>query len=296
MACCFCGQGQFRKQLSYGCILILLAGLASLSAETLPTPSTTVQKNLEKHYLESMEPIQIVTLNAENEPFLGLFYDQLTASPQGAALILHDAGASADWPYLQRQIHRYLPEIGWSTLAISLPLPNTPLAEVRTGQGVSFMPQTTEQWLARMNARIAAALAELNSQGYFNIAIIAIGDSAYWAAAYLSERLNPLEEDGFSFIMINAPITYKDLPDIIGTLNISTLDLYMTDSSQAHQQARLRKAAAVKAQHPDYLQINDAPRQSFYSIPEIDRTTRRIWGWLRNHAAGLEAQLANNQP
>ncbi|TCS40380.1 DUF3530 family protein [Reinekea marinisedimentorum] len=277
------------------CTGLLALCLLPVYAATLPTPSATLQQNLAQHYQQALTPLEVVQLNAENEPFLGLFYDQLTASPQGAVLILHDAGTSPDWPYLQRQLHRYLPEVGWSTLAISLPPPQAALNEVRSEQSITYTPQSPEQWQARMNNHIAAALAELNERGFFNIAVIGIGDSAYQAARYLSERLNPLEQDGYALIMINAPSTYPDLPAIVGALSISTLDLYMTEGRLAHQQADLRKAAAAKQQHPDYLLINDAPRQGFYSIPDIDRTTRRVWGWLRNHAAGLEAQLADKR-
>lgn len=239
MACRRRGKGQFRRSFVYTLLTFLITAYMPIYAATLPTPATTLQQNLAQHYQQENSPLEVIQLMAESEPFLGLFYDQLTANPQGAVLILHDLGTSADWPYLQRQLHRFLPEVGWSTLAISLPSPQATLNEVRTEQSVTYRVQSPEQWQARMNAHLAAALAELNDRGYFNIAVIAIGESAYQAANYFSERINPLEEDGYALIMINAPHRYADLPAIVGSLAISTLDLYMTDSTQAHQQGSL---------------------------------------------------------
>jgi hypothetical protein len=38
----------------------------------------------------------------------------------------------------------------------------------------------------------------------------------------------------------------------------------------------------------NYLQIHDAASQASYGKADIDRSTRRVWGWLRNNAAGGE--------
>ena len=282
-------------------VLCLLCFAQSLLAANVPTPNLSRSLDLQRYYQAAMQGETVLELTTDSERFIALSLEQRTASPQGGVLILHDVGHTPDWPYLLQQARKVLPDVGWSTLAIDLPTPAAdaigllPLAESDTTTSAKGdadnAPQTAADWEGRIMARIQSGIAQLNQDGIFNIAVLGYGDGGYWATKYLSERLADEEKDSFVLILVEPPLFYPDLPELMASLDISILDLYMNDSAFARQQAKLRQGAVRRAKHPNYLQIHDAARHGFYGLPSIDRSTRRVWGWLRTHAGGYEAVL-----
>lgn len=275
-------------------LILLFSGFA-FSAGPLPTAKLSQALDLQIHYRNKLAGDQVIELSNDRERFIGLWMEQEISNPEGAVLFLHDVGQTPDWPYLLQQTRQYLPQVGWSTLSIHLPTPQRDAIGMLPpeGQTSAVMDETMEDWEQRVLERIATALGRLNNEGNFNIALLGYGDGAYWAARYLSERLSEEEEEGYALILVE-PSTRTELASYIGGLTIPTLDLMMTVTDFTQRRARERKAAAMRAKHPDYLQIHDAARHGFYGSPSIDRSTRRVWGWLRNHASGYEAQLAEN--
>lgn len=273
-------------------VFVTLSGASALAAP-IPMPKLQQSLDIQQHYRNALRGEEVIELSTDTERFIALSLQQRTATPQGGLLILHDVGHTPNWPFLLQQAREYLPDVGWNTLAIDLPTPARdavgvlPLDDTDTASAQT--PQQTPD--ERVLARIRAGLARLNSLGDFNIVILGFGDGGYWGARYLAENLTEAEQDGYGLILVEAPGQYPDLDGFIGELPIPMLDLYMTDSDYAHRRAKERKASAARAENEDYQQIHDALRQSTYGKPSIDRTTRRIWGWLRENAAGGEAQL-----
>lgn len=91
---------------------------SALSAEVQPSDLVW----LDITYPGQSEPVQI----------LGLQQEPRTPDAQGAVLILPDKGQHADWPGLARQLRSELPDSGWYTLAVSLPLEQPSAALERT--------------------------------------------------------------------------------------------------------------------------------------------------------------------
>jgi hypothetical protein len=289
--------GQLRF-LSFGLFLLSCFGTSALYAEdrTLPTPKLNQALGLQTHYQNALQGEQVIELQTSTERFIALWLEQRTSNPEGGILILHDSGQTPDWPFLLKQIRTYLPDTGWSTLAIDLPLPSRDAIGVLPVSDDNTQTQsdvTPESHATRVLDRIASGIAQLNNENLFNIAVLGFGDGAYWGSRYLAERLSEEEEEGYALILYEPSPMADELPGFISQLTSPTLDVYMNDSSYAHLQAKNRKAAAMRAKHENYLQIHDASRHGFYGSPEIDRTTRRVWGWLRTNASGFEAQLAD---
>jgi hypothetical protein len=269
----------------------LLAASAMAFAETDPMAGLHRNQELPRHYQNSLQGDQVIELSTPSERFFALSLEQETGSPEGGVLILHDAGQTPDWPFLLQQSRTYLPIVGWSTLSIPLPTPQrdaTAWQPVADDAAPELVVETDEQWQERVMARIASGVQQLNEQGNFNIAVLGYGSGAYWAGRYLAERMLPEEALGYALILWQAPALRPDLAEYVGQLSIPILDLYMGDDPAQDRAAEQRKAAAARAKHPDYLQIHDATRHGSYGAPAIDRSTRRIWGWLRTHAGGQE--------
>lgn len=58
---------------------------------------------------------------SQKDSFYGLYLEQESNNPQGAVLILHDSQQHGHWPEIIAPLREYLPQFGWSTLAIELP-------------------------------------------------------------------------------------------------------------------------------------------------------------------------------
>lgn len=252
----------------------LLAVSAFSRAEALGQARANHLNDLAQARANAQNGEEVVILGEGDNAFLGLSLQQRTATPQGAVLILHDQGHNPDWPVLLQQARTYLPDVGWNTLSIALPLVG----------GYATDAETT------LN-RIALALQRLNQDGQFNLVILGYGEGAYWGARHLSERLQPDQEIGYGLMMVNAKTIEPDLPDLIGSLNIAILDWVSDDAPAALHAADNRRAAARRNQLERFTQIRDPGQASFYNQATPNRTTRRLWGWLRTRMAGREGEV-----
>ncbi len=138
-----------------------------------------------------------------------------------------------------------------------------------------------------IQARIEAGLSFLNSRGQLNLAIIAVGDSAIWAAKHIQSRQRDNDNArGIALLMINArefPGSPLRLTQVLETLDVPILDLITGDSTQSDWQINDRKGAMKRKHLMGYQQI----QQSSASIRDTS-INRRIRGWLKSNAAGTE--------
>lgn len=264
-----------RPVLPLGCALCaLLLASTGLRAEALGQSRANHLNDLAQTMNRAQGADEVVILGEGDNAFLGLSLQQRTANPQGAVLILHDQGHNPTWPVLLQQARNYLPEVGWNTLSIALPLVG----------GFATDADTT------LN-RIALGLQRLNQDGQFNLVILGYGEGAYWAARYLSERMQPDQDIGYGLMMVNAKTIEPDLPDLIGNLNIPILDWVSDDTPAALSAADNRQAEARRNQLARFTQIRDPAEASFYNQATPNRITRRLWGWLRTRMAGREGEV-----
>ncbi len=91
----------------------------------LDRPKAQTEKNKSSLLLKEVDERDVITLNAGDEEFIGLFSEQNTAQPLGGVLIIHDSGLGPNNQYFTAPLRKRLPDYGWNTLAISLPEPET---------------------------------------------------------------------------------------------------------------------------------------------------------------------------
>ncbi|PNA02426.1 MULTISPECIES: alpha/beta hydrolase family protein [unclassified Pseudomonas] len=106
------------------------------------------------------------TLQANGENFLALWKPANDSDPQGAVIIVPGAGESADWPTTVGPLRRGFPDVGWSTLSLSMPdllaerpqarVEAKPAAEPKKQEGESAPAKDTP---ADANANVAQATA-----------------------------------------------------------------------------------------------------------------------------------------
>ncbi|QRY81070.1 alpha/beta hydrolase family protein [Pseudomonas sp. PDNC002] len=64
-------------------------------------------------------------LKVGDETFLALWLPSNTANAEGAVILIPGDGESADWPVAVGPLRRKLPDVGWQTLSVTLPDPQS---------------------------------------------------------------------------------------------------------------------------------------------------------------------------
>lgn len=252
------------------CILVLVFGIFAL-----PVPaasSSDYESQISASLAQRITPKEIVWLRADTRDFLSLYSKPATGSIQGAAIIIHGMGGHADWPEVISPLRKRLPELGWATLSLQMPVlpPGTPLADYgSTVQDSGY--------------RISAALRYLGDLGYINIITIGYGFGAAQIADYIAA--NPGSRiDAFVGISVQSHEFLNPrlkLLNDLAAIDIPVLDIYAgRDRSKVLRQADDRRLAGRKNGTHIYDQtvIMDADR--FYTgMDKIIAT--RICEWLK---------------
>jgi len=217
--------------------------------------------------------------DGEQAQFIGLLQKQRLATPQGALLIIHDVGQSANWPRWIQPMRNYLPDTGWMTLSIALP---------------SGKVHDQRRYGQMIEDRIAAAINYLHNKGQFNLVLLGSGTGSYWLAKHMSMNMQDVDNLGYAMISINgkehAFQQTETFSGYLSTLTVPILDLYVPHSEYDVKQAKWRKGLMLSSQHKDYVQIK-LHDSAFGSNSEHDLVTRRVWGWLKVNAAGQQAEV-----
>ncbi len=242
----------------------------------MPAQATDLAK--EKRWSEQItdsllvgDPVQ---LQAGDTRFLGLFTTASNGSASRAAIIVHGIGAHPDWPEVVYPLRSELPEHGWSTLSVQMPiLPNDATTK-------DYLPLFDE-----VAPRLNAAIAYLREQGSETIVIIAHSLGSSMAARFIADN----QGAGVNGLVLVSMSVIEIDPKMNGAIalekiKLPVLDIYGTrdlENVLATSEER-EKAATGKARNTDYRQIAIEGGDHFF-IGVEDELVRRIYGWLKSH-------------
>jgi alpha-beta hydrolase superfamily lysophospholipase len=282
---------------------------APVERAALPSRSEEDTLALERQ----VPPVEQQQLQAGDEAFLALWKPANIAEPKGAVIIVPGADESADWPNAVGPLRRKLPDVGWSSLSLSMPdahndgifaraaeAPAAASAGDKSKDAAVKVPDpaavaeadaaaAAEQAAAQADqakanaekilARIDSAVAFAQQNKARSIVLLGHGSGAYWAARYMSERPSPAVQ---RLVMITAVDTGKEAPplvDLLATLKVPTADFVNKDRSVPRQQAQDRLDASKRNKNARFTQV------ALSAIPgnpamEQDQLFRRVRGWL----------------
>ncbi len=109
-----------------------------------PPPYKSTEERDMKLLAERLAPDAAIWLNSSSEEFLAIYEPDHTGSPFGVLLIIHDEGQHATWPHNIETIRLALPQYGWGTLTLSLPLPDYPKLPEREPPSTPPAPAPSE--------------------------------------------------------------------------------------------------------------------------------------------------------
>ena len=217
------------------------------------------------------EPIQ---LKAGELEFFAIHAEAETDEIRGGVIILPGRGAHPDWNEVIQPLRSQLPESGWETLSLQMPV-----AAVDAPGGVygSMIPEAFP--------RIAAGLEFFKQRGIANIALIGHSLGARMGVEYLAAGT---PEEIRAFVGVGLPAARNSSAG--GTLaalekiTIPLLDIYGDrDIEPVLDSARARAMAARKAGNSGYRQV-EVPGADHFFNGLADSLVARVRGWLKKVA------------
>ncbi|HLA75861.1 MAG TPA: DUF3530 family protein [Gammaproteobacteria bacterium] len=226
---------------------------------------------------------EAVWLVAQQKPkdvkFFALYTPAHGKTTQGGILVLHDNGQHPDWPDVTSLLRRELPEHGWATLSMQMPI--LPYVAPITAFGPIF---------DETPPRIRAGIEFLRSKGIRRIIIAGHGTGASMAAAFLAQQPNS-GISGLVGVAFDAPVINNTIdkldprlysPTMLARIKVPVLDIYGgLDTKTVTGSTELRSQAAKKAGNKNFEQVR---------IPDADHQFGRYEKDLVKHIVDWLAQ------
>lgn len=253
-------------------LLILIIFIALHGLRTAAASDLDKEKRWSEQIVDSLLVGEAVELDAGGTPFLGIF-TEASDGPTGRALILaHGIGVHPDWPEIINPLRSDLPDHGWSTLSIQMPI-------LANDAALSDYASLFDE----VAPRIEAAIKFLREQGNETIVLLGHSLGASMAASYLSG--NGQQVRGFIAIGLSV-ISIDDVMNsalALEKIRLPVLDLYGSrDLEGVLNSAKTRKKAARTAGNGNYQQLEIEGADHFFTGTE-DTLNRRVYGWLKKH-------------
>lgn len=263
---------RLQKRLS---LLVFLAAITA--AAGVRASDTDKEQRWADQIVDALLVGEAEWLEADGHKFLAIFTEDRSGTPKGGAIILHGIGVHPDWAEVIYPLRTGLPDYGWATLSIQMPiLPNE--------AGVQdYIPL-----IAEAGSRIRAAQAFLKTKGIEPVALIAHSLGATMASATLADQ-GDLGLGGFVAIGMSGSALDPQLDTTaqLARLALPILDLYGSRDLDTVLTAVPPRAAAMrKAGHGRFRQIEVEGADHFF-VGLDDELVRRVRGWLeQNVTAG----------
>jgi pimeloyl-ACP methyl ester carboxylesterase len=190
--------------------------------------------------------------------------------PKGAAIIMHGRGFHPDWADVVRPLRTGLPETGWHTLSLQMPVLE------KTAKYYDYVPIFQESF-----SRIDAAIHYLKAKDISNIVLIAHSCSVHMSMAWFEDKK---VTDVSAYIAIGMGATdYKQpmaQPFALDKLSFPIFDIYGAEDypaviNQAPERlSMLKKAGHLKSQQQAIAGANH------YFTDQGDKLLEAINSWL----------------
>jgi pimeloyl-ACP methyl ester carboxylesterase len=213
---------------------VLSLGLAVSSA--LAGQDLERERRLASEIVDTIVDGEALTLKTGQMDFLAIYTESEETPVHGAAIVLHGRGFHPDWAEVAGPLRTALPERGWHTLSLQMPVLEK---DAKYYDYVPILPAAFP--------RIKAGIAFLREQGISRIVVIAHSCSVHMTMAYI-ETFGDAEFDGFAGIGMGAtdfgqPMK-KSFP--LDRMTVPVLDVFGDEDYPAVQSKAPERAAAVR--------------------------------------------------
>lgn len=256
-----------------GCLL-MAAGLSLAQAS-----DTAKEKRWADQIVDELIDGEAVWLKADGHEFLAIHTEQSSDAPKGAAIILHGIGVHPNWPDVIYPLRTRLPERGWATLSLQMPI----LAnDAEDDEYAPLMPEVPP--------RIDAAVAFLKQQGIDNIVLIGHSLGGKMAIYYIASGAPSVGDiKAVVSVGLNARETVHQSLDTALALEkftLPVLDLMGSeDNPDVKNTAALRRDAAAAAGNQRYEQ-KIMPGANHFHVGKEAEFVDAVDAWITAAAGG----------
>ena len=204
-----------RAMRALGCgtaTLVLAGGLAALAA----AQDLERERRLEAEIVDMIIDGEPVHLDADGHPFLALHTEAADGGSGRAVLVMHGRGFHPDWPEVAAPLRAELPEHGWQTLSLQMPVLG------KTATYYDYVPI-----FAAAFPRIRAGIEYLRERGADTVVLAAHSCSAHMAMAFVRHH-GDAGFDGFIGIGMGATDVGQPMrePFPLAEMTVPVLDLF----------------------------------------------------------------------
>ncbi len=210
--------------------------------------------------------------------FLGIYTRTERSPARGAAIIVHGLGANPDWVDVVQPLRIGLPEYGWDTLSIQVPV-------AREGA----TPREQEDIVPEAMPRIDAAMDYLQQRDILNVVLVAHSHGARMAAHYLANKPGAKIQ---AFVAIGMSADAADQTsgnlEALQRIQVPVLDIYgELDLPQVRDTARQRRLAAQDGGSTRFRQ-SQIPGADHFFANHSELLLTHVRGWMNREAGGSE--------
>lgn len=247
---------------------LILLGILILPGRVAASDQAKEQRWAEQ-IVDSLLVGEPATLQAGDLEFLAIYAEAAEGTGDRAVILMHGMGAHPNWPEVIQPLRSELPDHGWATLSLQMPiLPNE--AELS-----DYLPLLDEA-----PARIQAGIDFLKAQGMNTIVLAGHSLGSAMGCSFL---VKPGSRDVQAFIGIGMQPSRLDprldSATCLEALQVPVLDLYGTRDDRARDSATARKRAAQKAGNQAYRPRAVEGADHFFTGLQSE-LVRTVWGWL----------------
>ena len=258
--------------------LIILA--ITVISGPLQASDLAKEKRWADQVVEGILDGEAVWLQSGDTKFLGIYTENQSEKALGAAIVLHGIGVHPDWPDVVQPLRTELPNHGWATLSIQMPILANDAEQVAYDKLYPEVP-----------GRINAAITYLQKQGIRNIVLVGHSLGGKMAASYLAGGERPIAAMVTIGPQIDAASSVNFL-EFIRKIQKPVLDIYGSqDLEKVLNSSTDRALAARKGGNTNYRQIMVTGANHFFQGTEED-LVRHVKSWLSKHG-GVSVRMEN---
>ncbi len=266
-------------------VRISLISLLFFSLSQLTCAASKSDLDKEKRWEEQIVPSllvgEAVKLKADGTEFLGIYAENTTDKALGGIIILHGIGVHPAWPDVIDPLRMQLPDSGWHTLSLQMPI-------LRNEAENKDYPQLFDE----VPARIQAGVDYLKSKGIKNIVIVGHSLGVTMANYYLASKPEP---DVRAIVSVSGGPGYPTDPKMDSLTNFQKIkipyyDIYGSqDQDDVLAAAKKRAALVKKTGNKKFEQKLVEGANHFYTNMQ-DELVKIVRGWLEKNAKGTETK------
>ncbi len=202
---------------------------------------------------------------------LAIFMESAADDTKGGVIVVHGSGVHPNWEDVVRPLRTQLPEHGWATLSIQMPVLRN------EAEYIEYAPLFDE-----VAPRINAAVKNLQAKGIKKIHIVAHSLGSAMSAYFLANNKN---SGVSSFVAVGMPGPREDkrMDTVLALqrINIPVLDLYgANDLDYILETSKQRKKAG--SQNKNYSQQVVADANHFF-VNKNDELISSVNKWISKH-------------